>query len=108
MKLLRFKQLENLDVYKEEFFDKVQDAMKNILRQRGIKNVEEMKTDIITQFQNKIKEIVDTLTNDGAITPEVAANQIIDKYLEKTKFNNQEETPSGNEITGDRAMNNIE
>jgi len=98
----------NNDEYKDDFFDKVQDHMKNILKSRGMKDADKFVTDLITQNQNTIKKIVDKFVVDGAITPDVVAQQLVDKYHDSTIFNNRGNLPEPNKIMGDRSMNSME
>lgn len=101
-------EVENGEEYKEQFFDEVQEYMKSILQEeKGEKNYEKITTDIITQHQNTIKEMIDNFMKDGTITPDIIAKQVIDKYYKRTKFNNKGCKPDTGKLTGDRAMNSM-
>jgi len=94
--------------YAEEFFDKVQDAMKQILKGKGSQDPNGDCKNIVVQYQNNIKILIDTFIKDGTITPEVVANQIIDKYHEFSQFNNQGDLSDDESMNGVRAVNKME
>ena len=113
MKLKRFNTfikenniMKDTELYKNEFFDKVQNHMKDILQQKGADD--KFVTDLIVQNQNNIRKMIDTFVNDGTITPDIVAKQLVDKYWKSTVFNNQGNLPEPNKIMGDRAMNKME
>lgn len=101
--------VENTDPYKEKFFDTVQENMKEILKNEyGENNTNQIVEDIVRQFNNNIKNLIDKTIKDGAVTPNVMANQIIKKYYKSTKFNNKGELQDGDQLKGDRIQNKLE
>ena len=111
----------------DDYFDEVQDCMKELLVQKGYtqEQADAMVTNdpsqseedniddpngspgLVIQFGKKIQKEVKDLYQKKT-TPEDVAKYFIDAYLNKTVFNNQGEEKEPNAMIGDRATNNID
>jgi hypothetical protein len=111
----------------DSIFDEIQNFMKKILVERG--NTPEQAELLITNDSSKTEEdnVCDPSEPDGLIiqfskdiqkevpilqaenkSAKDIAKIFLDKYLNKTVFNNQGEEPEPNALIGDRPTNNLD